>query len=71
MYHSYSDKGQTNSLRNLSKEIAKSMYSKTKNDFVSLVHTIKDMGFEKNALSLVFSYLLDAQCGQSWFSLMI
>ena len=38
------DKGQTNSLRNLSKEIAQSMYSKTKNDFVSLVHTIKRHG---------------------------
>lgn len=62
------DKGQTNSLRNLSKEIAKSMYSKTKNDFVSLVHTIKDMGFEKNALSLVFSYLLD---GRMWTKLVL
>ena len=65
------DKGQTNSLRNLSEEIAKSMYSKTKNDFVSLVHTIKDMGFEKNALSLVFSYLLDGRMWTKRFSLMI
>ena len=38
------DKEQTRSLRNLSKEIAQSMYSKTKNDFVSLVHTIKRHG---------------------------
>lgn len=62
------DKEQTTSLRNVSKEIAKSMYSKTKNDFVSLVHTIKDMGFENNALSLVFSYLLD---GRMWTKLVL
>ena len=62
------DKEQTTSLRNISKEIAKSMYSKTKNDFVSLVHTIKDMGFENNALSLVFSYLLD---GRMWTKLVL
>ena len=62
------DKEQTRSLRNLSKEIAQSMYSKTKNDFVSLVHTIKDMGFENNALSLVFSYLLD---GRMWTKLVL
>lgn len=59
---------QTASLKNVSKEIAKSMYSKTKNDFVSLVHTIKEMGFENNALSLVFSYLLD---GRMWTKLVL
>lgn len=37
------------------------MYSKTKGDFVSLVNAIKEMGFENNALSLVFSYLLDGR----------
>ena len=62
------DEVQTTSLRNASKEIAKSMYSKTKNDFVSLVHTIKGMGFENNALSLVFSYLLD---GRMWTKLVL
>lgn len=62
------DKEQTTSLRNASKEIAASMYSKTKNDFVSLVHTIKEMGFENNALSLVFSYLLD---GRMWTKLVL
>ena len=62
------DKEQTTSLRNVSKEIAASMYSKTKNDFVSLVHTIKEMGFENNALSLVFSYLLD---GRMWTKLVL
>lgn len=62
------DKEQTTSLRNVSKEIAASMYSKTKNDFVSLVHTIKGMGFENNALSLVFSYLLD---GRMWTKLVL
>ena len=62
------DEEQTNSLRAISKEIAKSMYAKTKNDFVSLVQTIKDMGFENNALSLVFSYLLD---GRMWTKLVL
>ena len=52
---------QTNSLRSKSKEIAKVMYINTKDDFVSLVQTIKEMGFENNALSLVFSYLLDGR----------
>ena len=36
--------------------------------FVSLVHTIKEMGFENNALSLVFSYLLD---GRMWTKLVL
>lgn len=62
------DKEQTASLRNDSKEIAKSMYSKTKGDFVSLVNAIKEMGFENNALSLVFSYLLD---GRMWTKLVL
>ena len=62
------DEEQTTSLRNPSKEIAKSMYSNTKSDFVSLVHTIKEMGFENNALSLVFSYLLD---GRMWTKLVL
>ena len=62
------DEEQTTSLRNISKEIAKSMYSNTKSDFVSLVHTIKEMGFENNALSLVFSYLLD---GRMWTKLVL
>lgn len=62
------DEEQTDSLRIISKEIAKSMYAKTKNDFVSLVQTIKDMGFENNALSLVFSYLLD---GRMWTRLVL
>lgn len=62
------DKEQTASLRNESKEIAKSMYSKTKGDFVSLVNAIKEMGFENNALSLVFSYLLD---GRMWTKLVL
>ena len=62
------DQEQTNSLRSISKEIAKSMYSKTKNDFVLLVQTIREMGFENNALSLVFSYLLD---GRMWTKLVL
>ena len=59
---------QTNSLRSKSKEIAKVMYINTKDDFVSLVQTIKEMGFENNALSLVFSYLLD---GRMWTKLVL
>lgn len=57
------DKSQTDSLRCKSQEIAKLMYAKTKTDLISLTQTIKEMGFEKNALSLVFSYLLD---GRMW-----
>ena len=62
------DKEQTSSLRSLSKEIAQSMYAKTKADFVSLTQTISDMGFKDNALSLVFSYLLD---GRMWTKLVL
>lgn len=62
------DKEQTNSLRSLSKEIAESMYAKTKADFISLTQTITDMGFKNNALSLVFSYLLD---GRMWTKLVL
>lgn len=62
------DKEQTNSLRSLSKEIAESMYVKTKADFISLVQTISEMGFKNNVLSLVFSYLLD---GKMWTKLVL
>lgn len=62
------DKEQTNSLRSVSKEIANAMYAKTKEDFVALVQTISQMGFENNALSLVFSYLLD---GRMWTKLVL
>lgn len=62
------DQEQTDSLRSISKEIAKSMYAKTKADFVSLTQTIYEMGFENNALSLVFSYLLD---GRMWTKLVM
>ena len=55
------DKEQTNSLRSLSKEIAESMYVKTKADFISLAQNISEMGFKNNVLSLVFSYLLDGK----------
>lgn len=62
------NKEQTTSLRSLSKEIAKSMYAKTKADFISLTQTISEMGFKNNALSLVFSYLLD---GRMWTKLVL
>lgn len=62
------DQEQTNSLRDKSKEIAQSMYTKTKSDFASLTQAINEMGFEENALSLVFSYLLD---GKMWTKLVL
>ena len=62
------DKEQTNSLRSLSKEIAESMYVKTKADFISLAQTISEMGFKNNVLSFVFSYLLD---GKMWTKLVL
>jgi hypothetical protein len=62
------DKEQTNSLRNFSKEIAESMYANTKADFISLTQIINEMGFRENALSLVFSYLLD---GRMWTKLVL
>ncbi|SHJ59497.1 hypothetical protein [Bacteroides stercorirosoris] len=62
------DKEQTHSLRSLSKEIAESMYAKTKADFISLTQTISKMGFKNNTLSLVFSYLLD---GRMWTKLVL
>ena len=57
LLYPFLDKEQTNSLRSLSKEIAESMYVKTKADFISLAQTISEMGFKNNVLSLVFSYL--------------
>lgn len=62
------DKEQTTSLRSFSKDIAESTYSKTKADFMSLTQTISEMGFKNNALSLVFSYLLD---GRMWTKLVL
>lgn len=62
------DKEQTHSLRSSSKEIAESIYAKTKADFRSLTQTIREMGFKNNALSLVFSYLLD---GRMWTKLVL
>lgn len=62
------DKEQTNSLRSLSKEIAESMYTQTKADFITLTQAISEMGFKDNAFSLVFSYLLD---GRMWTKLVL
>ena len=60
------DKEQAASLRDLSEEIARSIYGKTKADFASLAEAIDEMGFAGNKLSLVFSYLLD---GRMWTKL--
>lgn len=62
------DKEQTSSLRSFSREIAESMYTKTKADFISLTQIISEMGFRDNTLSLVFSYLLD---GRMWTKLIL
>ena len=63
------DQEQTRSLRSFSEEVAGSMYAKTKSDFISLTQTIHDeMGFKDNALSLIFSYLLD---GRMWTKLVL
>ena len=62
------DQEQTSSLRSMSKEIAKSMYAKTKADFISLTQAIDEMGFKENTLSLVFSYLLD---GRMWTKMVL
>lgn len=63
------DQEQTRSLRSFSEEVAGSMYTKTKADFISFTQTIHDeMGFKDNALSLVFSYLLD---GRMWTKLLL
>ena len=62
------DKRQTDSLRLFSKTVADDIYSKNRQDFISLANTIKDMGWQANTLSLMFSYLLD---GRMWTKLLL
>ena len=62
------DKRQTDSLRLFSKTVADDIYSKNRQDFISLASTIKDMGWQANTLSLMFSYLLD---GRMWTKLLL
>lgn len=62
------DKRQTDSLRLFSKTAADDIYGKNKQDFITLANTIKDMGWQANTLSLMFSYLLD---GRMWTKLLL
>ena len=62
------DKRQTDSLRIFSKTVADDIYEKNKQDLISLANTIKDMGWQANTLSLMFSYLLD---GRMWTKLLL
>ena len=61
-------KRQTDSLRIFSKTVADDIYGKNKQDLISLANTIKDMGWQANTLSLMFSYLLD---GRMWTKLLL
>lgn len=62
------DKRQTDSLRIFSKTVTDDIYGKNKQDFITLANTIKDMGWQANTLSLMFSYLLD---GRMWTKLLL
>lgn len=62
------DKRQTDSLRLFSKTVADDIYGKNKQDFITLSNIIKDMGWQANTLSLMFSYLLD---GRMWTKLLL
>ena len=62
------DKRQTDSLRIFSQTVADDIYSKNRQHFISLANTIKDMGWQANTLSLMFSYLLD---GRMWTKLLL
>lgn len=60
------DREETRSLREFGKGIAEGIYAKAKPDFIALEGAVRQMGFQDNALSLVFSYLLD---GRVWTKL--
>lgn len=60
------DREETHSLREFANGIAEKIYRESKPDFIALERAIRQMGFQDNALSLVFSYLLD---GRAWTKL--
>ena len=62
------DKKQTDALRAFSREVAATIYARTKDDFNALTQSINKMGYPNNAFSLVFSYLLD---GRMWTRLVL
>ena len=61
------DEQQTDTIRKMSRQIAESIYKETETDFLLFLEAIRENGFEHNAFSLTFSYLLD---GQAWKTIM-
>lgn len=53
------DEAQTSALRDFSKSISGTIYSNVKKDFSSFVNILKANGWEDNAYSICFSYILD------------
>ena len=53
------DEAQTLALRDFSKSISGTIYSSVKEDFSSFVSILKENGWEDNAYSICFSYVLD------------
>lgn len=57
------DKKETDSIRDLSKQIAERLYYKMENDYRSFLKELSQNGYKDNSFSLMFSYLLD---GKAW-----
>ena len=55
------DEEQTKSIRTLSKTIAQSAYTMSENEWHAFLSELKKNNLEKNAYSLVFSYILDGK----------
>lgn len=53
------DEAQTSALRGFSKSLSGTIYSSLKKDFSSFVNMLKENGWEDNAYSICFSYILD------------
>ena len=53
------DEAQTSALRSFSKSLSGTIYSSIKEDFFSFVNMLKENGWEDNAYSICFSYILD------------
>lgn len=53
------DEAQTSALRSLSKSLSGTIYSSIKGDFFSFVNMLKENGWEDNAYSICFSFILD------------
>ncbi len=57
------DEQKTDTIRKMSRQIAESILKETETDFLLFLDVIRENGFERNAFSITFSYLLD---GQAW-----